>query len=104
MDRRGPTRAMNRTVKERGLPKVTPHDFRRFGSSNITGERIGLPRFIAGQILAHSDGGVTGGHYDLNDYVPQKRQALDAWAKLLRQIVNGEKRPNNVVVMAAKTG
>jgi hypothetical protein len=31
---------------------VSPHDFRRTRVSNITSERISIPRFIAGQILS----------------------------------------------------
>lgn len=30
---------------------------------------------------------VTGQHYDVNDYLREKRRALDAWASLLNTIV-----------------
>jgi hypothetical protein len=39
--------------------------------------------------------------YDRNEYLPEKRRALDAWAALLQEIVSGIARPTNVVPMAA---
>lgn len=105
MDRRAFSRAMNRIMKALELDGATPHDLRRTGATNLTSERVGIPRFIVSQVLAHSSdtGGaaaVTGKHYDLNDYLPEKRRALDAWATLLEQIVSGKARPDNVVNMA----
>lgn len=102
MDRRAFTRAMNRIVTALEFPRATPHDFRRTGATTITGERIGIPRFIVSQVIAHAadTGGaaaVTGMHYDLNDYLPDKRRALDAWANLLQAIIEGKERPANVV-------
>ena len=102
MDRRALTRAMNRVARSLKLPRATPHDFRRTGGSNITSERIGMSRFIVGQILAHTEGGVTGRHYDKNDYLPEKRRALDAWAALLQKIVDGKEQPANVVPLKAR--
>ena len=88
---------MNRIVVALGMPSATPHDLRRTGSTIITSERIGLPRFIVSQILAHAGdtGGaaaVTGMHYDLNDYLREKRAALHAWGHLLSTIVNDQSR------------
>ena len=105
MDRRAFTRAMNRIMKALQLDGGTPHDLRRTGATNLTSERVGIPRFIVSQVLAHSSdtGGaaaVTGIHYDLNDYLPEKRRALDAWAVLLEEIVTGKERGSNVVSLA----
>jgi integrase len=93
IDRRAFSRAMNRLVAAIQIPGATPHDLRRTGATNLTSERIGIPRFIVSQVIAHAGdtGGaaaVTGQHYDLNDYLREKRRALDAWAALLLQIVN----------------
>jgi len=93
MDRGAFSRAMSRVCSVLSIENATPHDFRRTGATNITSERIGMPRFIVSQILAHATdtGGaaaVTGMHYDLNDYLPEKRKALDAWDELLRRIVS----------------
>ena len=100
MDRHAFSRAFARFTKQLKIPRATPHDFRRTGATNITGERIGIPRFIVAQVLAHADHGVTGMHYDLNDYLVEKRRALDAWAALLTEIGTGAKRPANVLPLA----
>lgn len=95
------TRGMSRIRGALGIHDVTPHDFRRTGATNITGERIGIPRFIVSQVLNQiSD---TGGAatvtrvYDRNAYLAEKRRALDAWAALLAEIVVGKARAANIV-------
>jgi integrase len=105
MDRRAFSRAMKRIVIALKIPAATPHDLRRTGATNLTSERIGIPRFIVSQVIAHAGdtGGaaaVTGRHYDLNDYLPEKRRALDAWARLIDEIVNGKGRSANVIDLA----
>jgi integrase len=102
MDRHAFSRAFARLAKQLKMPRATPHDFRRTGATNITGERIGMPRFIVAQVLAHADHSVTSIHYDLNDYLVEKRRALDAWAALLIEIVEGGERPTNVVPIATR--
>jgi integrase len=101
LDRRSFSRAMARIMAALKLPRATPHDLRRTGATAITSERIGIPRFIVSQVIAHSGdtGGaaaVTGRHYDLNDYLGEKRRALDAWGALLLEIVEGKPRAANV--------
>jgi len=105
MDRRSFSRAMARIKVALEMPRATPHDLRRTGATSITSERIGIPRFIVSQVIAHaSDTGgaaaVTGMHYDLYDYLPEKRQALDAWAALLSEIVGEAPRRDNVAKLA----
>lgn len=105
MDRRALSRAMNRVVTALKIDDATPHDLRRTGATNLTSERVGIPRFIVSQVIAHAGdtGGaaaVTGRHYDMNDYLPEKRRALDAWAALLTEIVTGQERADNVVFIA----
>ncbi len=94
INRRAFSRAMNRVVAVLRLPTgATPHDLRRTGATIMTGERLSVARFVVSQVLAHS--GDTGGgamvtthHYDVNDYLREKRHALDAWANLLEGVVN----------------
>ncbi|UDL87015.1 tyrosine-type recombinase/integrase [Mesorhizobium sp. PAMC28654] len=105
LDRRAFSRAMKRLVEAVKIGAATPHDLRRTGATLLTSERIGFSRFIVSQVIAHAGdtGGaavVTGKHYDHNDYLPEKRRALDAWALLLDEIVTGAKRPENVAQMA----
>lgn len=83
------------------LPAAGPHDLRRGGSSALTSERIGVSPFIRSLVLGHvSDAGggaaVSRQHYDVNQYLPQKRQALVAWEGLLLNIVEARPIPANV--------
>ena len=101
MTRPALTTAMRKLAKTLNIPDATVHDLRRSGSTNITGERIGISRFIVSRVLNQMSD--TGGAatvtsvYDRNEYLAEKRRALDAWAALLSEIVGGEKRPANVL-------
>jgi integrase len=86
------SKSLRRLTQQLGIVDATPHDFRRTGATNITGERIGMPRFIVSRVLNQiSD---TGGAaavtavYDRNEYLVEKRRALDSWAALLIKIVD----------------
>jgi integrase len=85
------TRAFGRMAKALGLLDVRVHDLRRTGATHMTGEKLGIPRFIVSQVLNHV--GDTGGAaavtsvYDRNAYLQEKRRALDAWALRLAELV-----------------
>lgn len=81
------TRAMSRLCEEIGVKDASPHDLRRTGATAITSERIGMPRFVVSAVLNHTSemGGVTK-IYDRNEYLPEKRRALDAWGRALTAI------------------
>ena len=102
--RRALSRAMKKLGAAAGIADATPHDYRRTGSTNITGERIGIPRFIVSRVLNQiSDTGgaaAVTGIYDRNAYLTEKRRALDAWGALLTAIVEGRDRAGNVVRLA----
>ncbi len=97
------SRAMARLRSKLKIEDATPHDFRRTGATNLTGERIGIPRFIVSRVLNQiSDTGgaaAVTGVYDRNEYLAEKRRALDAWAALLAQIVSDDARSSNVVAL-----
>ena len=105
MTRHALSRAMQRLGVAIEIPDATPHDFRRTGATAITSERIGVPRFIVSRVLnqVSDTGGAAAvtGVYDRNEYLSDKRKALDAWAALLADIVSGERRPSNVVHLSA---
>ncbi|OJJ13410.1 hypothetical protein BKI51_05170 [Alphaproteobacteria bacterium AO1-B] len=67
------------------------HDLRRSVATNLTSERIGVSRQIVSFVLGHaansSVGAAATAVYDRHNYVAQKREALDAWAALISQIV-----------------
>jgi integrase len=100
-DRPMAARAINhaviRTLHKMGLKNVRPHDLRRTGASHMTS--IGIPRFNLGKVLNHVERGSTK-VYDRHSYDREKRQALDAWAARLEEIVAGNARPSNVVELA----
>jgi integrase len=94
------TRAFGRLKTALGLQNVRPRDLRRTGATNLTGERLGFPRFTISRVLNHASdtgGSAVTGIYDQNPYLPEKRRALDAWAMRLREIVSGEAAGENVV-------
>lgn len=98
------THAMDRIREALGIEGLTIHDLRRTGSTMLTGERIGVSPFIRSKVLGHSTdtgGGaaVSSAHYDLNEYLPEKRRALEAWESLLLEIVGERVPPSNVEPM-----
>jgi integrase len=75
------------------------HDLRRTGATAMTSERLGISPHIRSQVLGHgSDAGggaaVSATFYDVNDYLPEKRRALEAWENLLLQIVGERAAPS----------
>jgi integrase len=67
----------------------TPHDIRRTGATGMAG--IGTAPHIVEAILNHVSGFKAGvaGVYNRAAYEPEKRQALDKWARHLEGIVRG---------------
>lgn len=95
------TKAVARIRGALGLEDVTVHDLRRTGSTIMTSERLGVSPFIRSKVLGHgTDAGggaaVSSIHYDANEYVSEKRRALEAWEGLLLEIVRERPRPSNV--------
>lgn len=64
--------------------------------------RLWFLRFVVSKVLNQTDSGgaaAVTAVYDRNDYLPEKRRALDAWAIRLLEIVSDEVRPSNVIAM-----
>ena len=90
------TRAFIRMKQALDLGDIRPHDLRRTGATNLTGENLGFSRFIVSKVLNQTDSGgaaAVTAVYDRNDYLPEKRRALDAWAIRLLEIVESKLRP-----------
>jgi integrase len=101
------THTMRDIIAALGLKNASPHDLRRTGATNMVSERLRFAPFIVSQVLGHSSdtGGaaaVTLAHYALYNYATEKRGALEAWEKLLLEIV-GEKNPPLQLRRAAAT-
>jgi integrase len=67
----------------------TPHDLRRTVETGLA--RLGIGREVRDRILNHKDRSVSGMHYNRHDYLPEKRAALEKWAREVRRVTSGEK-------------
>jgi len=66
-----------------GIDKFIAHDLRRTCRTFLS--RLGIDQFIAERVLNHVRQGVEG-VYDLYEFLPQKRHALEKWAAYLDTI------------------
>ncbi|HKF63625.1 MAG TPA: tyrosine-type recombinase/integrase [Dongiaceae bacterium] len=78
-------RAVARIRKRSGVD-FRPHDLRRTAASLMTG--MGISRLTVSKILNHVESNITA-VYDRHSYDAEKRQALEAWAARVEQIVSG---------------
>ncbi|MDP3174408.1 MAG: integrase arm-type DNA-binding domain-containing protein [Phenylobacterium sp.] len=90
------THAMRELTDAIGIVGISPHDLRRTGSTALTSERLGVSPFIRSKVLGHrADAGggaaVSMIHYDANEYLAEKRRALEAWDALLGTITVGSR-------------
>ena len=90
--------AVDHALRRPGLEalgfRFVPHDLRRTAASLMTG--MGISRLVVSKILNHVERGITA-VYDRHSYDLEKRQALEAWAHKLKNIV--EETESNVVPM-----
>ncbi len=94
-------KAVTKEAVERGeepaveaLPSWRLHDLRRTAASGMAG--IGIAPHVVEAVLNHKSGTIKGvaAVYNRYNYATEKRQALDAWARRLDAIVNGESASN----------
>ena len=69
-----------------GIQAFTPHDLRRTGRTLLS--MLGTPEHIAERVLNHSRGEIVG-TYDLFEFIPQKRLALEKLAEWFRALLSG---------------
>lgn len=81
------TRAMARSCQALEVSHASPHDLRRTGRTLLTSERVGVSYEVAERVIAHLVGSAVSRVYDRNEYLREKRAALDAWAAELGRIV-----------------
>ena len=77
------------------IPHWTFHDLRRTAATGMA--RLGIPVRVTEAVLNHVSGSAAGivSVYQRHDYADEKRAALDAWARLVADLVEG--RADNVV-------
>ena len=73
------------------IPRFTVHDLRRTAATGMAS--MGIDRLTVSRILNHKEGGVTQ-IYDRFKYDAPKRNALEAWAARLQEIVAGAPAPS----------
>ncbi len=81
------SRAMARVCAVLKIPSAGPHDLRRTGRTLLTSERVGVSYEIAERVIAHLVGSAVSRVYDRNEYLREKRAALEAWAEELARVV-----------------
>lgn len=83
------TRAMARSCQLIPMAHASPHDLRRTGRTMMTSERVGVGYEVAERVIAHLVGSAVSRVYDRNEYLREKRAALEAWAAELTSIHSG---------------
>jgi integrase len=84
------TRSVARCLKrfqKHGVAAFTPHDLRRTGRTGLA--RLGVKVDIAERVLNHARERIEA-TYDVHEYVDEKREALQTWAKYLMQLRDGQ--------------
>ena len=83
------------------MPEWWLHDLRRTAASGMA--RLSVPPHVIERVLNHISGSQSGvaGIYNRYGYLPEKRQALDAWSQYVENLVRPS--PQNVVQLAAGT-
>lgn len=76
------------------------HDLRRSAATHMV--RLGVREEVVGRVLNHAAKGVTARVYALHTYGPEKRHALDSWAKEIERTTNATSRPIMPTAIAAE--
>jgi integrase len=90
------TRSVARCLKrfqKHGVAAFTPHDLRRTGRTGLA--RLGVKVDIAERVLNHARERIEA-TYDVHEYVDEKREALQTWAKYLAELRDGLPSPQRV--------
>jgi len=61
---------------------------------------LGVHKDIRAQVQSHGITGVQAKHYDMHDYMPEKRAALELWDRYLKSLVATDARNSHRSVMA----
>jgi integrase len=89
----GYSRGKARSAELSGVADWRIHDLRRTVGTSLAG--MGIPVSTISRVLNHAEGGVTK-IYNRHSYWPEKKAALEAWARKLGGIV-GKEEADNVV-------
>jgi len=73
-------------------------DLRRTAETHMAA--LGISSDVRAQIQSHGLGGIQARHYDRHDYMPEKRAALELWARRFRNLPKASQRTTS----AGRTG
>ena len=66
-------------------------------------QKLGVDREVRAHLLSHGrSAGVQGKHYERYDFLPEKRTALEKWARRLQQIIEGKQKSKVIQMRAAQ--
>jgi len=80
--------ALHDNLEALGVAHFTVHDLRRTAATTMAS--IGVDSLVVGAVLNHAPQGVTEQVYQRYARDPEKKAALDRWARHLQAIVNGQ--------------
>ena len=96
------SKALLRHWQEIGFKEsFTPHDLRRTLRTRLA--EIGVDDVVAERVLGHKLQGIMA-VYNRHSYDTEKRQALDKWARKLRQVVGIEEPESGKVIELRRSG
>lgn len=78
------------------------HDFRRTMVTTLAG--MGFPPHVADRLLNHISGTIRGvaAVYQRNEFLPERKRALEAWADHVAACAKGKPAADNVVTLAVR--
>jgi integrase len=86
-----------RVTNAAGIKDFRPHDLVHIATSGMTA--MGIDPHIVRKLRHHTDGETSTDRYDHYRYDREKRQAVEAWARRLMEIITGKKDLKNVVAL-----
>jgi integrase len=82
--------AMLASLKAEGVARFNLHDLRRTSVTVMAG--LGVMPHVIDRILGHVPAGVTAEHYNIHEYVTEKRAALEKLGKRVAAMKRGKRR------------
>jgi Phage integrase family. len=78
------------------------HDFRRTMVTTLAG--MGFPPHVADRLLNHLSGTIRGvaAVYQRNEFLPERKRALEAWAEHVTACTQGKPATDKVVALASR--
>lgn len=80
-----PLRLVCQRLARLGIAPFTTHDLRRTVETGMAAAKV--PKEYRDRVLNHVDASVGGTHYNMHDYIDEKREALEKWALRLERLL-----------------